>query len=200
VLSVLLFSQPVGLAMAVVWAVGSEGQRPPLPGLVVAAAAGVAGAVARGALFAAMARGMIGLVSPIAATEVLVPVIYGLARGESPKVSQLLGIALAIGGVLLAVRPAPSSRRRPRRDGLSVLFAAAAALGFGILFVGVSFAAKHNPAWAVCAVRAGGSSVIVAAALIAGRPFSLRQSDVLPLAALGILDVLGSGLYALATQ
>jgi len=74
---------------------------------------------------------MIGLASPISATGVLVPVVYGLVRGESPSVLQLASVVLAIGGVLLAVRPSPRTAARARRDGLSVLFAAGAALGFG---------------------------------------------------------------------
>jgi drug/metabolite transporter (DMT)-like permease len=80
------------------------------------------------------------------------------------------------------------------------LFAAAAALGFGGLFVGVAFAAKQSPAWAVCAVRAGGCSVIVAGALVAGRRPGVGRLELPPLAAIGALDVLGSSLYALATR
>ncbi|MFI4985497.1 MAG: EamA family transporter [Solirubrobacterales bacterium] len=201
VLWVLLISQPVGLGAATVWALSAGGAPPPLIDLAVAAAAGLAGALALGALWAAMARGMIGLASPISATGVLVPVIYGLARGESPGPLQLAGVALAIGGIILAVRPPPrSAQRRPGRDGLSVLFAAAAALGFGAMFVGVAFAAKQSPAWAVCAARAGGCGVIVAGALVARRGPAVRELKLPPLAAIGALDVLGSSLYALATR
>lgn len=124
-----------------------------------------------------MARGMIGLASPISATGVLVPVVYGLARGESPSLLQLAGVVLAIGGVLLAVQRSQLRRERATRDGVSVLFAAGAALGFGTLFVGVSFAAKHTAPWAVCAVRAGGCGVIVAGALLAHRPLRARELE-----------------------
>jgi len=58
---VLLFSQPVGLALAAIWALSAGGRLPPLIDSLVAAVAGVAGALALGALFAAMARGMIGI-------------------------------------------------------------------------------------------------------------------------------------------
>jgi drug/metabolite transporter (DMT)-like permease len=146
VLTVLLISQPVGLSAAVVWVLGAGGVPPPPIDLAVAAAAGVAGALALGALWAAMTRGMIGLASPISATGVLVPVFYGLARGESPSLLQLAGVGLTIGGVIIAVRPSPSATPRPGRDRLSLVFAAAAALGFGGLFVGVAFAAKQSPA------------------------------------------------------
>jgi len=199
VLSVLLISQPFGLGAAVVWALGAGGQPPPLVDLLVAAAAGVAGALALGALFAAMTRGMIGLASPIAATGVLVPFAYGLARGESPSPLALAGAGLAIGGILIAVHPTPSAEPRGR-DRLSLLFAACAALGFGAMFVGVALAAKHNPAWAVCALRTGGCTIIAAGALLARRSFTVAHFDLPRLAAIGTLDVLGSGLYALATR
>jgi drug/metabolite transporter (DMT)-like permease len=200
VLSVLLVSQPVGLSAAAVWAFSAGGVPPPLVDLAVAAAAGVAGALALGALWEAMARGMIGLASPISATGVLVPVIYGLARGESPSPLQLAGVGLAIGGVIVAMRPPRSTQPRPGRDRLSLVLAAAAALGFGGLFVGVAFAAKQSPAWGVCAVRAGGCGVIVAGALVAGRRPGVGRLELPPLAAIGALDVLGSSLYALATR
>jgi hypothetical protein len=68
VLTVLLLSQPVGLAAAAMWALSAGGQRLPLIDVAVAAVAGAAGALALGAMFAAMARGVIGLASPISAT------------------------------------------------------------------------------------------------------------------------------------
>lgn len=201
VLSVLLISQPVGLGAAAVWTLSAGGAPPPLIDLAVAAVAGVAGALALGALWAAMARGMIGLASPISATAVLVPVTYGLARGEPPGALQLAGLVLAISGIIVAVRPpSRSAQRRPGRDGLSLLFAVAAALGFGGMFVGVAFAAKQNPAWAVCAARAGGCGVIVAGALLTRRGPAVARLELPSLAAIGALDVLGSSLYALATR
>lgn len=199
VLSVLLISQPVGLSVAVAWVLAAGGAPPPFLDLAVAAAAGLAGALALGALWAAMSRGMIGLASPISATGVAVPVIYGLARGESPNLLQLVGVGLAIAGIIVAVRRPRSAQLRSGRDGLSLLFAAAAALGFGTMFVGVAFAAKQSPAWAVCALRAGGCSVILAGALVAGRGASVGRVELPSLAAIGALDVLGSSLYALAT-
>jgi drug/metabolite transporter (DMT)-like permease len=130
---------------------------------------------------------------------VLVPVVYGLARGESPSFLQLAGVVVAICGVLLAVRPSSGSGGRAMRDGLSVVFATGAALGFGALFVGVSVAAKHNPAWAVCAVRAGACGVIIAGALVVRRPLPARELDLPWLVAIGVLDVLGASLYAITT-
>jgi drug/metabolite transporter (DMT)-like permease len=200
VLWVLLISQPVGLSAAVIWALSAGDRPPPLIDLTVAAAAGIAGALALGALFAAMARGMFGLASPIAATGVIVPVIYGLAHGESPSMLALAGVGLAISGILLAVHQPRAAKPPIEADSLSLVFACCAALGFGAVFVGVAVAAKHDPAWAVCAVRTGACSVIVLGALIAHRSVTVARIDLPRLAAIGTLDVLGSSLYALATR
>jgi drug/metabolite transporter (DMT)-like permease len=157
----------------------------------------LAGALALGALFAAMARGVIGLASPIAAMGVLAPVAYGLARGESLSMLALIGATLAIVGILLAVHPGAA---RSGRAGVALLFAAGAALGFGAMFVGVAVAAKHNAAWAVCAARAGGCGTIGAGVLLSRRVPAVAQFDLPRLAAIGVLDVLGSGVYALASN
>lgn len=199
VISVLLISQPFGLAAAVVWALNAGGRPPAAIDLAVAAAGGVAGALALGALYAAMSRGMIGLASPISATGVLVPFVYGLARGESLSLLALIGAVLAIAGILFAVHQAGSARPA-RADLLGLLFAAGAALGFGVMFVGVAVAAKHSPAWAVLAVRTGGCVIITAGALLARRPFAVAHFDLPRLAAIGVLDVFGSALYALGTR
>jgi drug/metabolite transporter (DMT)-like permease len=203
VLSVLAVSQPAGLAVAAIWVAAAGGSRPPLGELLAAAAAGVAGALALGALWQAMALGMLGLASPISATGVLVPVTYGLVRGEAPGFLQLAGAGLAVIGVIVAVTAPRFGGPPGGGEALSVIFASGAALGFGALFVGVAVAAKHNPAWAVCAARAGGCTAIAAGAITAR---SMRRRLAPPcrelprLGAIGLLDVGGSSLFAVAVH
>lgn len=203
VLSILLASQLVGLAVAVIWLAGAGGARPPAAALAAAVGAGAAGAIALGALWEAMARGMLGLVSPISATGVLVPMTFGLVRGESPSPFALAGAALAIVGVIVAVRPPRPGTFQVGRNGLSIIFALGAALGFGGLFVGIAIAAKHNPAWAVAAARTGGCGLIVTgvvAARLTGHSVRFPGAELPRSGAVGMLDVGGSGLYALAAQ
>ncbi|MBV9952187.1 MAG: EamA family transporter, partial [Acidimicrobiia bacterium] len=69
------------------------------------AAAGAVGAVALGCFYTALSQGTMGVVAPIAATGVVVPVAVGIARGESPSVLQVIGIAVTIVGVVLAAGP-----------------------------------------------------------------------------------------------
>jgi len=70
-----------------------------------AALASVAGLGGLVMFYLALASGRMGVVSPIAALGVLVPLAIGLVGGESPSGVQLLGILIAVVGVVLASGP-----------------------------------------------------------------------------------------------
>ena len=68
-----------------------------------AIAAGLAGALGLVCFYTALATGTMGIVAPIAALGVVVPVAAGLRSGEEPSAVQLGGIVLAVIGVVAAV-------------------------------------------------------------------------------------------------
>lgn len=98
--------------------------------LLWGAAAGVVGPAALFAFYRALATGRMGVVAPIAATGVAVPVLFGILSGERPTAGQLGGMAAAVVGVVLAAGP-------ETRGGTatSVGLALASAFGFGLVFV-----------------------------------------------------------------
>src|SRR5687767_12531337 len=104
VLAVLALSQVAGLAAVVVWLGMSGDDRPGVGTLVVAGAAGVAGAVGLAALYRGMAIGAMGIVAPISAVAAAVPFAVGVASGERPSAIQIAGILVALVGVALASR------------------------------------------------------------------------------------------------
>ena len=63
-----------------------------------ALAAGLVGLLALGAFYRALATGTMGVVAPIAALGVVVPVVVGLADGERPGPVRLVGIAHGVLG------------------------------------------------------------------------------------------------------
>lgn len=86
------------------------------------AAAGALGFVGLGAFYAALAAGTMGVVAPIAATGVAIPVAVGLIRGDSPSGLQLLGIVVTVAGVIAASGPEtgradPETETEPTPDG-----------------------------------------------------------------------------------
>jgi drug/metabolite transporter (DMT)-like permease len=202
VLSVLLVSQPVGLAIALVLALALGGTLP-AGSAAIAAGAGAAGVVALGSFYWAMAAGPISIVAPVGAMGTAIPVVVGLARGEDPAAIQLLGLVVALGGIVLAVREAdgPEATSVPRR---ALLAAGLAAVGFGTFFVGVDSAANHDALWATAFARAGEVTAVVLAALVAAAaaPDKLRfpRSAVPVLLAIGVLDILATTLFAFASR
>ena len=115
-----------------------RGSGPPdLDFVPFAVAGGVAVSVGIGAFFRALAIGTMSVVAFHLSRGSAVPVVYGILLGERPGAGQILGIVLAILGVVLAAREPPKPRgstvgTMSARAGLAVV----AALGFGLFLRG----------------------------------------------------------------
>ncbi len=107
---VVLISQMIALALIVptVWLIGSFDD--PSGYFWWGVGAGIVGPVGLVSFYRALSIGTMGVVSPIAATGIIVPVAWGLAQGEQPSVLQFIGIAMAFVGVVLAGRPGRAAR------------------------------------------------------------------------------------------
>jgi len=198
VITVLLISQPVGLVLALVAVLflGETGLSAAEAG--VAAAAGLAGVVALGTFYRAQALGTVSVVATIGALGVVVPVAAGLLQGEEPGAIQLIGVGAGIGGVLLVARePDPEWRAAGRT---AVGLAAIAALGFGLVMLGIDYAAESDPAWTIVFVRIGGIASLVVAALIARPSLRVPAQNLPVLALIGLLEIIANTSFALATR
>jgi len=196
----MLVSQSVGLA-GVLILVAVRAQAPPnAVRLLPAVAGGIGGIVGLTAFYRGLAIGTMSIVAPISATGVIVPVIVGVAGGDRPGSLQVAGVAAATVGVVLASREdGPDVDGQPGSR-LSLVFALTAAAGFGTFFVGLRASARADVPWALVASRGAGVVVLLAAALVL-RPDSIRERTALmPLVAIGALDLSANGLYALATR
>jgi len=179
---------------------------PDLEGRAVAAgvAAGLVGPAALFAFYRALALGTMGVVAPIAALGVVVPVASGLLSGEEPSTAQLAGIALAVAGVVLA--SGPEVRGEGRGGGRVLLLALGAALGFGVVFVllaeGGESGGTAEVVLVLLAMRT--TSVVLLAALLLGRggraAVAVPRSDLPVLAVVGAFDVGANGTFAVASQ
>lgn len=197
VVAVLVVSQPVGLvlALAMVPALGAD----PLPAekLAIGFAAGAAAVAGLGAFYKAMAVGTISVVAPVAALGVVVPVAVGLARGENPEAVQLLGLAVAVAGVVILSyeedsEGAPVARR-------SIALAALAGLGIGLFFTGLDLASADRPGWTIVSARLGGVAAIAAAALAVRPSLARVPAAMWVLLAIGVFDILANTLFAVAS-
>ncbi len=197
-LSVLIVSQPIGAVLALMVALLVADAGLPAEQFVIAMAGGGAVLAALGAFYKAMALGSVSVVATIGALGIVVPVVAGIARGETPDALQGAGAALTIGGVLLVARePDPEWRRANRA---SVGLAALAALGFGVFILAIDEAASYSTSWSIVAARVGGVSLLIVAALALRPKIPRARGRVLgALLVIGVFDVAANSLFAVAT-
>ncbi|HEY7121323.1 MAG TPA: DMT family transporter [Solirubrobacterales bacterium] len=200
VLGVLAVSQPVGLVLVALLIALTGADSISAGKLGIAFLGGVASLGGLAAFYSAMAMGTVSVVAPIAALGVVVPVVVGLAGGESPAAVQLAGLVPAVAGVVIL-----SYEERPEREigagstRLPIVLAVVAGLGFGILFICLDAASPDRPGWAILAVRLG-SITAVLAALLVSRPRVEGIGAALPvLIVIGIFDVTANVLIAFAS-
>ena len=162
---VLLVGQTVGVVGAGALLAASGGALPADQPLVLGALAGVCNAVSLACLYAAAAAGPISIVAPIGATGAVVPVAVALLAGERPALVQLLGIPLAVGGVVLAAarESGGTAHAAPR----TLLLAAGSALTFGGFLALFGAASDASAPWALFSSRA--TLVACTAAVVLGR-------------------------------
>jgi drug/metabolite transporter (DMT)-like permease len=202
-LRVVLLSQAVALVGLVPLALllGPDVEaRPVVAGIV-------AGVIGPGALFAfyrALALGTMGVVAPIAALGVVVPVGAGLLAGEDPSAGQLAGIALAVAGVVLA--SGPELRGEGRGGSGPLVLALLAAVGFGVVFVllaeGGEDAGTAQVVLVLLTMRL--TSVLLLGGLLLARggmrAIAAPRAEVPVLAVIGAFDVGANGTFAVASQ
>ncbi len=211
VTSVLLVSQLVALVALLPAAGATGGFLLTTDYLAASVAAGLIGMVALAAFFRALAEGTMGVVAPIAALGVVVPVLIGLARGESPNTWQAAGMAVAVGGVVLACGPELSGAAAGRGGRRVLGLALVAALGFGLVIQLVAVGSRGSGSsvarilMVLLTMRVASTVVLGARLLVVGsrRPapaWGCRRSDLPALVAIGLFDVGANGSFAFASR
>lgn len=194
-LTVLLWSQLVGLvvmAVALPWFWHEPGGY-----LWWGFAGSIAGTAGLGLFFRALAIGTMSVVAPIAGTGLVVPVLAGLISGERPALVQLLGIAAAATGVVLASGPELRGEGASRR---SVLYALIAAMGFGTAQVCMAEGAAVSVAMTQLSALVAGLLLVGVGVVVARPALLVATADRLPISAIGVCNVIALGTYAQATR
>ena len=150
--------------------------------------------------YRAMTLTKMSVVSPILAGAAVVPVVWGLARGEQPHSLQLVGVVAAIVGIVVISRPGPAAAADDlpvTRIGVSLSLLSA--LGAGLMLVTFDYGAATDPFWAVTGVRVS-ASFWIAVSLAVTRPTLGLQRRAVPLLILiGLMIVSANTLFAAAT-
>lgn len=196
-LSVVVFSQGVGIVLLVSLAL-LMGEPPAAPGrLGWAALAGVNGAVGLLALYSALASGRMAIAAPVSGVVgAVVPVLVGMTIQGSPGPLRLAGFALALAGVwLLAGGGAGSASPR------ELLLPVVAGVSFGLFLVLIHWAGGDaGVLWPLSVARATSMGVLAALGGLT-RTLRLPRGSALGLTGLaGVLDTGGNALFVLAAQ
>jgi len=194
---VLLVSQATGLLLIALVVAASGEAVPPASSFAWGVLAGAFGVLGLAAFYRALAVGTMGIVGPISATASIVPIVFGLARGEHPSALQATGVVLAFCGVVAASLEVSPAGEGPR-VGAGVGLALAAALGFGWSLLALNRAAQGGELWAPLTMRATAVPLVALAVLVL-RPRRRGLRPNLPLlAGAGAADTSANVLYSLA--
>jgi drug/metabolite transporter (DMT)-like permease len=199
VVAVVLGSQLSGLALVGV-IVAVRGKAPPGGDFAIyAALSSVGGIIGLTAFYKALSIGAMGVVAPLSSTAAVIPLVVGLASGDTLSALQASGIALAISGVVLASREASDEAKGSTAVAKGAGYALLSALGFGWFFVAIAQASEADVMWAVCVNRTV-SALLLTAALLVTRPrLGLKLGDVRILVIIGVLDTGANGFFAVAS-
>jgi drug/metabolite transporter (DMT)-like permease len=200
-LGVMVLSQGFAFVLLVVAVASGAATEHDTEATLWAAGSGAIGVIALTSFYRALAIGTMSIVAPLSATGAAVPVLYGLASGERPAAIQLVGIVLALLGVMLAGREAGEPDAEARRTArASVGLALLAALGFGTFFVGIDQAEQSaDVAWVLLSARGPETLILVIAFVLSRTRVPRDPATYAALATVGFFDLLANFFFVLAT-
>lgn len=196
VLGVVLVSQLVGAAIALVLAF-LRAETLPLPSDVpYSIFGGIVGGIGIVALYRGLAIGRMGVVAPV--TGVLaatIPVVFGIVVEGLPGPLVVLGIGLAIVAVILVSR-VDDGRAGPSGIGLALI--AGVAIGaFGVAISQISEGHAFGP----LTIIRGAQALMIGGVIVIGRQAWRADRRLLPtMAGVGVLDMAGNASFILAVQ
>jgi len=146
--------------------------------------------------YAALAQGTMGVVSPIAALGVSVPLFVGLASGEHLSRNHAIGVGAAVVGIVLASGPELTAKA-PWRPVILAIFSA---LFFGLALLGVSRGSQTSVLMTMLVMRTFSVTIFIATIFFVKRLRTLDQGELWPLFTIGVVDVSANIAYGFAAR
>ena len=157
--------------------------------------AGLLGFLGLIAFYTGLATGRMGVVAPISALSVLIPLTIAFINGEKPSSTQLLGMSIALTGAVFASGP-------ELKGGLAVkpiVLAVIAAFGFG---TAVAFIARGSASSAIMTMTTMRFATFIVALFLFARfrtTGGFKKKDLPVLVGIGAADFIANLLLGVAT-
>jgi len=184
-----------GGVLATIAVVATGGWHGPYSWLPWGMAAGAAGAVGLICYYAALATGTMGVVAPVTSLGVSVPVIVGVLSGESPSRLSVVGIVVAVVGVVCSSGPEFSAGASSR----PVVVAIVAGFFFGLFFVSMARGADASALLTLWTMRATVTTAFVVAVLVRRTLGGLQPADYVWVLAIAAGDLGANLLFGIAS-
>jgi drug/metabolite transporter (DMT)-like permease len=193
-------SQVLSLVVIVPWVLATGAWHDPTGYLPWALAAGLVGMVSLVAFYAALATGTMGVVAPVAATGVVVPVALGLVTGDRPAWIQLGGVVLAVAGVVLASGPEIRGADVALGGVRSLVLALFAAAGFGLVLWLLAKGGHFSVPMTLLTQRTASLCVAIVLLATVRSVGGLGRRDVPLLLLIGVGDASANAMYTFASR
>lgn len=162
----------------------------------IGAAAGIFGYIGLICLYAGLATGRMGVVSPISSLSTLIPMSIALIGGERMNAATAIGCALALIGAFLTSGPEFSQGVSLR----PLLLAFGAALGFGTAISFIAVGAKDEPILTMVCMRVATAFITIAIAIRLRGFGGLGKKNLPSLIFIGIADFAANATLGLAVN
>ena len=145
-------------------------------------------------LYAGLATGSMGVVSPISSLSAVIPLSYALLHGDSLSLVTSIGVVLALGGAFCASGP-ELSQGLPIRP---LLLALGAAFGFGTALTFISIGSQSSALMTMVTMRAATFIVTISIALRFRTTGGFSKSEYPSLIFIGVADFIANLLLGVA--
>jgi drug/metabolite transporter (DMT)-like permease len=169
--------------------------------VVLGLVGGFMGALAIGALYRGLSVGTISVVAPITGTlSAALPVLVGVARGERPSGIAWVGIALALGSILLVAREEGTGTEAAEPNREALVLAVLSGIGFAGIFVILDLMSEGSGLWPLVVLKFSGA-ITAAIWMFTTHAPRLPVTSSWPLVVgVGVLDNVANVAYLLATR
>jgi len=202
--SVLLGAQVVGLPVLLVL-VPVAGGEPTGRAVLFGGLAGLGAAVGVACLYRGLAIGRMTVVAPVTAVGAAVlPVAWGLARGERPSDVALAGVFVALVAVVLVSKPptpeAEAEATHTATGRAALALAVVSGIGFGFVFILLAESGEGTGLWPLVSTRVVSLSSLAVFTLVTRQAFRPAAGVFPTIVGAGVLDMTANVLYLLASR